>query len=375
MDDLKCFISCRFDPSDKEVIDYICGLLNALSFSTYIAHDADIRPPEEKIRQEIEASDCICVIATRGSKVEGKESWFTSEWIYSEIGMAAALRKPIVCFLEKGVLSEGLGEKKTSFYEFEKETFKDRVFDAVQFISKTRKQIEVMKTLSPSTSYTFKVKNMYVHLRLKNDMSWEIEREVELEALNDNLSELSGETWISNGVDNPFVNPNFSAFNLDNSDRRKVVVRGVAKDKSHIRWRLGLEPGLNKGDTLHLGWSLTTEGYIPVAAKHSDQGSDFDSLYDPRLVEEGVTINQPTEHLVFEVTFPSGYDVKEADMLVVRGSDPSVQTVPEEARRIADNGGFSFKDRGIRRSIRLEVNNPMTLHTYSLVWMPADSQE
>jgi hypothetical protein len=375
MDDLKCFISCRFDQKDKETVDYIRGLLDALSFSTYVANDADIRPPEEKIRTEIEASDCICVIATRGSKVEGKESWFTSEWIYSEIGMAAALRKPIICFLEKGVLSEGLGEKKTSFYEFDRDSLKDRVFDAVRFISKTRKQIEVMKTLSPSTNYPFKVNTLYVHLSLKNGMYWEVEREYELESLKDELSELTGETWISNGVDHPFINPEFDAFNLDSSDRRKVVTRGLSKEKSRIKWRLGLEPALNKGDRLLLGWFLKTEGFIPVSAQQVNEESDFDVLHDPRYVEEGVTINNPTDRLVFEVSFPSGYEVDSADLLVVRGADPSVQTVPEEVRRIADNGGYSFKARGIRRSIRLEVDNPMPLHTYSLLWIPPYSDQ
>jgi hypothetical protein len=287
--------------------------------------------------------------------------------------MAAALGKPIICFVENGVLSKGLGEKKTSFYEFDRDTLKDQVFDAVRFISKTRKQIEVMKTLSPSTSYTFKANSLYVHLSLKKDMTWEVEREYELESLKDGISEISGETWISNGVDYPFINAEFDAFNLDSTDRRKVLVRGLSKDKSRIKWRLGIEPALNKGDRLLLGWFLKTEGFIPVTAEQVEDEAEFDSLHGPRFVEEGVTINSPTDRLVFEVTFPSGYDVKEADMLVVRGSDPSVQSVPEEVRRIADSSGYSFKDRGIRRSIRLEVNNPMTLHTYSLLWIPPDS--
>lgn len=376
MDTLKCFISCRFDTEDLPVVDFLTQLLDSLSFSTYVARDADIRPPEEKIREEISLSDCICVIATRGTKIDGENKWFTSEWIYSEIGIAAALDKPVICFLEKGVIIRGLGEKKTSFFEFEKESLKENVFDVVRFVNKTRRQIETMKALSPSMNYPYRLKNLFVHLSLKDDLTWLIEREMEIVCLRDYISEISGETWISNGIEFPFISPVFDAFNLNAAENRDIRIHDISKQKSYIRWRLGVDPDLNKDEELLLGWSLSTQGYIPKwidELKNVDHGAE--AIYGRFVAQEGITINNPTEKLVFEISFPSGYDVSNAEMSVVRGSDPSIQIVPEEVRRVRESGGFRFKEKGIRRSIRLEVINPMTLHTYQVFWVPATKKQ
>ncbi len=110
------------------IVDIFEYILRAHQFDIVIVGRTRFapRPTPETIRNELEDSDCIVILATRREK-KGKD-WKTSEWVeYIEPAMAYMGRKPMLAFVERDVVVDKLIPQATQIFTFDiKNPLKDK---------------------------------------------------------------------------------------------------------------------------------------------------------------------------------------------------------------------------------------------------------
>ncbi|WP_203296424.1 hypothetical protein [Luteirhabdus pelagi] len=105
----KAFISCSLRREDEKFVDFVSNILHyhqILPFGTVGLHDASTDNPVTLMKDNIEKSDFVVVIATpryfSRDNNNGKSSNTISEMIHTETGMAFANSKPVVVFVQEG---------------------------------------------------------------------------------------------------------------------------------------------------------------------------------------------------------------------------------------------------------------------------------
>jgi hypothetical protein len=117
----KAFLSCSIRQEDEMIVDIFEYILRAHGFEVTTVGRTKFapRPSLQVIRDELETSDCVVILATKREK-KG-EYWKTSEWVeYIEPAMAYMGRKPILAFVEKDVVVEQLIPQATQIFKFDK---------------------------------------------------------------------------------------------------------------------------------------------------------------------------------------------------------------------------------------------------------------
>ncbi|MCK5112127.1 MAG: hypothetical protein KAQ84_01165 [Thermoplasmatales archaeon] len=124
----KAFLSCCIRSEDERIVDIFEYVLRAHQFDVITVGRTIFapRPSSETIRNELEDSDCIFVLATR--RVKKGEYWKTSEWVeYIEPAMAYMGRKPMLAFVERDVVVDKLIPQATQIFTFDiKNPLKDK---------------------------------------------------------------------------------------------------------------------------------------------------------------------------------------------------------------------------------------------------------
>lgn len=103
------FLSCSLRTEDEPFVNHVCDILWYFGielFGTVGKFDASPENPMELMRRNIAESDFIVVCVTSRYKQEdvktGAVSTGMSEMLHAEVGMAHALGKPVVAFVQEG---------------------------------------------------------------------------------------------------------------------------------------------------------------------------------------------------------------------------------------------------------------------------------
>lgn len=103
------FISCSLRKEDEDFVNYIERILRAQDINpvgTVGKHDASTDNPAVLMKRNIENADMVVIAATKRyfqkDMNNKKESTGISEMIQVEAGMAYAMNKPLVVFVENG---------------------------------------------------------------------------------------------------------------------------------------------------------------------------------------------------------------------------------------------------------------------------------
>ena len=105
----KAFLSCSLREEDRNFVDLVANILKHYQiepFGTVGKYDASPENPSSLMKQNIENSDIVVIAATQRYLTkdfhDDSESNTLSEMIHTETGMAYALSKPVVVFVEEG---------------------------------------------------------------------------------------------------------------------------------------------------------------------------------------------------------------------------------------------------------------------------------
>jgi hypothetical protein len=131
------FVSMSFDENDKEINEYIIGILKALKidFETGERYSKDSVP--EKIQNRIRNSGLFVVVFVRRDKIEGG-GYTTPSWLLKELGIAQGCKKEIIAWVERGI-------KDIANLNYEKEVIYFDRESTVEIEKATLKFLEALK--------------------------------------------------------------------------------------------------------------------------------------------------------------------------------------------------------------------------------------
>jgi len=139
---LSAFIAHSFDPKDKQITHKLKKILMKLGVRP-ITGDIGVEPPAEQVLKRMKESDFVLVLLTKRYPImdEDSEEWMTSEWIYNEIGMAYALKKPMIFLCERDLRQGGIMETVAGVQYFKRERFPYIVPRLGQLLSEVREKL------------------------------------------------------------------------------------------------------------------------------------------------------------------------------------------------------------------------------------------
>ncbi len=117
---LQAFLSCSFDPADKDVVDYFASLCRGVDIACVNVDKGYASTPPDKARELIADSHLLIAVATRREQV--KPGVFNMpKAVDEEMSMAYATKKPILMFAETGVdTSSGFMRNYCTYQEFDR---------------------------------------------------------------------------------------------------------------------------------------------------------------------------------------------------------------------------------------------------------------
>lgn len=127
------FVSMSFDEADKEINDYVTGILDALQidFETGERYSRESIP--QKVQSRIRSSDLFIVILVKRAKIE--DGGYTAPpWLYKELGLAQGAQRDVIAWVERGIEDlAGLDYEKEVIY-FERDSVKEMKKATIKFL-------------------------------------------------------------------------------------------------------------------------------------------------------------------------------------------------------------------------------------------------
>lgn len=129
------FVSMSFDEADKEINEYVTGILEAfqIDFETGERYSKDSIP--EKVKSRIRNSDLLISIFVKRAKKEGG-GYTAPSWLLKELGIAQGASKDIIAWVEKDIDPKelaGLNWEKEVIY-FKRDDLKEMEKATIKFL-------------------------------------------------------------------------------------------------------------------------------------------------------------------------------------------------------------------------------------------------
>ena len=107
------FVSMSFDDADKDINEYVTGILKALQINYKTGERYSKESIPEKVQNRIRDSDLFIAIFVKRDKIESGE-YTTPSWLLKELGIAQGVSKGVIIWVEQGI-------KDTADLNYEKE--------------------------------------------------------------------------------------------------------------------------------------------------------------------------------------------------------------------------------------------------------------
>jgi len=127
------FVAMSFDEADKDLNEYVTGVLNALQINFVTGGPYSKKSIPEKVKSRILGSDLIISIFVKRAKKEGG-GYTAPSWLLKELGIAQGASKDIIAWVEQDIDPKELAglnwEKEVIYFvrddvkEMEKATIK-----------------------------------------------------------------------------------------------------------------------------------------------------------------------------------------------------------------------------------------------------------
>lgn len=127
------FVSMSFDEADRDINDYVTGILDALQidFETGERYSKESIP--QKVESRIRSSGLFIVIFVRRDKIESG-GYTTPAWLLKELGLAQGVQKDVIAWVERSIKDiAGLNYEKEVIY-FERDSVKEMKKATIKFL-------------------------------------------------------------------------------------------------------------------------------------------------------------------------------------------------------------------------------------------------
>lgn len=131
------FVSMSFDKNDKDINEYVTGILDALQIDFETGERYYKGSIPEKVQSRIRSSDLFISILVKRDKIEGG-GYAAPSWLHKELGIAQGVEKDVIAWVEHDIKDiAGLNYEKEVIY-FERD-------DANEIEKATIKFLEALK--------------------------------------------------------------------------------------------------------------------------------------------------------------------------------------------------------------------------------------
>ena len=110
------FVSMSFDDADKDINEYVTGILKALQINYETGERYSKKSVPEKVQNRIRDSDLFIAIFVKQDKIE-RGGYTTPSWLLKELGIAQVAKKDVIAWIERGIKDiAGLNFEKEVIY-------------------------------------------------------------------------------------------------------------------------------------------------------------------------------------------------------------------------------------------------------------------
>lgn len=148
----RAFVSCKFDESQKKVIEWFKNTIEAFQIDCYTASEKQALPPLEKVINSIAERDFLVAIIPENR----------SSWIDSEIGMAIALNKPVIAFYENKEVPSGPYKIIADYVIYDRNSIEKSTYEVIQLLNSLVRKLDAKSMDGP-------VQNFLIYKLLPNE--------------------------------------------------------------------------------------------------------------------------------------------------------------------------------------------------------------
>lgn len=131
------FVSMSFDDADKDINEYVTGILKALQINYETGERYSKKSVPEKVQNRIRDSDLFIAIFVKQDKIE-RGGYTTPSWLLKELGIAQGAKKDIIAWIERGIKDiAGLNFEKEVIY-FNRQDVKEIQRATIKFLEALR---------------------------------------------------------------------------------------------------------------------------------------------------------------------------------------------------------------------------------------------
>lgn len=143
---ITAFFSCSFHEREEEIVQYFKTIAMQCGVIPVLANEPSVGPISEKVQELIRNQNAFVVILTEKTL----ESNQASAWINNEIGIAVALKKPIIVFKENSIDDLGIIPNITEYITFSRNDLHSILSKAYKFFSNMYNDI-VIESITSQT--------------------------------------------------------------------------------------------------------------------------------------------------------------------------------------------------------------------------------
>jgi hypothetical protein len=117
---IQVFLSCSFDPKDKDVVEFFSSICDGLDIKHVNVNKGSVLTPPEEALKLIGDSSALIAVATRRDKIK-TGVYSMPKTVENEISIAFGSNKQILIFIEDGVeVAPGFTGKYSTYHRFDR---------------------------------------------------------------------------------------------------------------------------------------------------------------------------------------------------------------------------------------------------------------
>jgi len=379
---VRIFLSCSFDPIDRDVVGFFSGICNGIDIDCVNVNRGSTSTPPDEARKLIANSHALIAIATRRDEVK-TGAFMMPKSVEQEISMAYAIGKPILLFVENDVdLSTGFFHNYCTHQKFNRGSLTDSEFvkRAVASIHSLKMEIIDPNELDlaqqgPQNKFLEYSKCAIELIELSGSFTWRRSQTSRSRFTSRYSEGIKAGAWADVKVKGDAPSDVFKwSYNIYKSTKQFCLTPFV-EEHTHdcIRISFDIDPEPEKDDFIE--WSIIFESpylnpvYWEDILKPSTQiiinGVNY-ACYD------GHYLWVRTEDLEIQFRFPASLGLMPDDFIpFVRSYTGKIDFIHEdEMKRLLISSEYNAGT----VTIGISVKNPLLHHMYGIAWNPPKKQ-
>lgn len=372
------FLSCSFDPKDREVVDFFASICRGIDMQCINVDKGYALTPPEMALELIDDSRALIAVATR--RGEDKSGVFTMpKSMEQEISMAFAKKKPILIFAEDGVDTDsGFTSNYCTYCEFDRDMLYHPTFLEKAIASIHNHKVGILKPhefqiaqYCQENTYAEFTRSAIDLIYQSGSFLWRYSTTRRFRFIGRFTDPIQMGAWSdvqSKGCkQSDLIKWSYS---IDHKTKPFIFKEIVEKDTNeHCEVSLEIDPKPEANDIIEISTIFESPFLNPVYLDDIQNASypvTINGIKYPCL--EGVVPIVRTQDMKVQFRFPSVLGLKPSDFVPLVGSytnkvDYLVDTEMERINIVTDTfGGNVF--------IEISVQSPLLKHIYGIAWVP-----